>query len=68
MSEKPPGNFKRSPLGTLFEAIASRNTSAALRSLAEFPALARQTVEAGATRAEPGAFFFKEIAHRSRSH
>ena len=64
MSDKPAGNnFKRSPLGTLFSAIASRNRSAALRLLADSPALARQAVESGATRAEPSAFFFKEIGH-----
>jgi hypothetical protein len=63
VSEKPSVNFKRSPLGTLFGAIASRNSSAALQLLARSPALARQAVEVGATRAEPSAFFFEEIAH-----
>jgi hypothetical protein len=63
MSEKAPGNFKRSPLGALFGAIASRNHSTALRLLAESPALARQALKAGATRAEATDFFFQEISH-----
>jgi len=63
MSAKPACDFKRSPLGMLFGAIASRDRSAALRLLAQSPALAREAAVAGATRQEAREFYFPEIVH-----
>jgi hypothetical protein len=55
--------FRSSPIGALFVAIASRQRTTALRLLAATPALARQAVDAGATRQEAKDFFFDEISH-----
>jgi len=63
MAQPVRNEFKRSPLGALFGAIASRNGAAALRLLAASPTLARQALEDGATRAQARDFFFDEIAH-----
>lgn len=57
------GNSQDSTLLSLLQAIISRDRSTTSRLLAESPGLARQGVKVGATREEPNAYFFKEIAH-----
>jgi hypothetical protein len=57
------GNSEQSSLRALFGAIASRDRSAALRLLAESPALARQAADVGASRQDARSFYFEEIPH-----
>jgi len=59
----PTGKPQESALQTLLRSIAARDRSMIARLLAESPALARQALDVGATRAAAGAYYFEEIAH-----
>lgn len=50
-------------LRELFGVIAARDVRKASQILAEFPALARQVTEIGATRQDPKTYYFADIAH-----
>jgi len=58
----PTGTPQVPTLQTLLRVIASRDRTTAARLLAESPALARQALDVGATRAEETPYYFEEIA------
>jgi len=59
----PAGKPHKPALQTLLRLIAARDRSMTLRLLAESPALARQAIDVGATRAAASAYYFEAIAH-----
>ena len=59
----PTGKSQAPALQTLFRSIAARDRSVAARLLAESPALARQAIDIGATRAVESAYYFAAITH-----
>jgi hypothetical protein len=58
----PTGTPQEVALQTLLRLIASRDRSTAARLLAESPALARQAIDVGATRAVESPYYFEAIA------
>jgi ankyrin repeat protein len=59
----PPGTPQEVALQALLRSIAVRDRPIASRLLAESPALARQALDVGATRAEESPYYFAAIAH-----
>jgi ankyrin repeat protein len=58
----PPGTPQEVALQTILRSIAVRDRSTAARLLAGSPALARQALDVGATRAEESPYYFEELA------
>ena len=58
----PPGTPQELALRTLLRSIAVRDRPITSRLLAESPALARQALDVGATRAEESPYYFEELA------
>ena len=57
----PPGTPQEVALQTILRSIAVRDRSTAARLLAGSPALARQALDVGATRAEESPYYFEEL-------
>jgi Ankyrin repeat len=57
-----PGTPQEVALQTILRSIAVRDRSTAARLLAGSPALARQALDVGATRAEESPYYFEELA------